>query len=831
MGNEQGGQFGRYQLQTRIGRGGMAETWRAQLKGAAGVTKPVLIKKVLPEYADDEAFTSMFISEARISATLSHGAIAQVFDFGEVNGEYFLAMEFVDGQPLHRVMKRALRSGYASLPVPIATYIALEMGRGLHYAHTRVDDAGTPLGIVHRDISPDNVLISYEGQVKIVDFGIAKARSLRSFDTAPGVVKGKYLFFSPEQARGEEVDARTDVWATGVVLFEMLCGRLPLEGPEYVVMHKLHHRAALPRARDLKPDLPARLDAILQKALALNKEERFESAHAFADALAGFLYKAAPRFSAMSAGFLLRELFREDLRELGRDTKVPSSFVEELSVWRATTNLPRPTEVLPQLDEKPRTRQAETLGAPGEEGAVEEEEGDEGGNSPDRGGFIERGGLRFSLHHAVVAGGLLVLGWMLWSSFSKLKPDWVPREQGEATARPRPPMGKPPVEGQGPGGSRAPTVGASAAKPAEPAPERSASAAMPVELVQLEARRDVFKVSEGLAGMASLDPRASYRIQELPVTVASERNKPQPQLFYLFTGPDFSADVSLGLLSRRGEAFQGATGVLFFTVGAETTKVDLPERTVTVTHGLTKEVRRITVHPERMTTQVDRAFLIQGMDPAEEYFLSVENVGDGAFTRGRAHGPVGTVACLQEMPVTREGSYLGPEKAQRFLLHRGRPPFRVTGLQGLRCGFVDNDLSDNEGAMTLHIETKRTRTAAAKPAPSAAAPQAAPEEPKPPPTRGDLALEQARQLSRANQLEAARVRLRECVAMEPHHFECHLLLGKTAARLGRLAEGAEHYQLFLDTLPPGFIHPQAGEVIRELSKYKYEQELRSHDVP
>jgi len=354
---------------------------------------------------------------------------------------------------------------------------------------------------------------------------------------------------------------------------------------------------------------------------------------------------------------------------------------------------------------------------------------------------------------------------------------------------------------------------------------------MPVELVQLEARRDVFKVSEGLAGMASLDPRASYRIQELPVTVASERNKPQPQLFYLFTGPDFSADVSLGLLSRRGEAFQGATGVLFFTVGAETTKVDLPERTVTVTHGLTKEVRRITVHPERMTTQVDRAFLIQGMDPAEEYFLSVENVGDGAFTRGRAHGPVGTVACLQEMPVTREGSYLGPEKAQRFLLHRGRPPFRVTGLQGLRCGFVDNDLSDNEGAMTLHIETKRTRTAAAKPAPSAAAPQAAPEEPKPPPTRGDLALEQARQLSRANQLEAARVRLRECVAMEPHHFECHLLLGKTAARLGRLAEGAEHYQLFLDTLPPGFIHPQAGEVIRELSKYKYEQELRSHDVP
>ena len=194
----------------------MAETWRARLLGEAGVTKPVLIKKVLPEYANDEAFIRMFISEARISATLSHGNIAQVYDFGRVDGEYFLAMEYVDGQPLHRLFKRALRPG-CRLPIPIAVFIAMEMCRGLHYAHTRRTTAGKPLGIVHRDISPDNVLVSYEGQVKIVDFGIAKARELRGFNTEPGVVKGKYLFFSPEQARGEEVDARTDVWATGIV--------------------------------------------------------------------------------------------------------------------------------------------------------------------------------------------------------------------------------------------------------------------------------------------------------------------------------------------------------------------------------------------------------------------------------------------------------------------------------------------------------------------------------------------------------------------------------------------------------------------------------------
>src|SRR5215217_6362950 len=218
MALQPGDKFGRYELVSWLGRGGMAATWRARWVGDAGITKSVLIKKVLPAYVADEAFISMFINEARISATLSHGNIAQVLDFGRVGGEYFLAMELVDGRPLHHILKRAAKTGLKQLPVPLAVYIALEMCRGLHYAHTRTDDKGTPLDIVHRDISPDNVLISYEGQVKIVDFGIAKAQMARNFKTEPGVVKGKYLFFSPEQARGHEVDARTDIWATGLVL-------------------------------------------------------------------------------------------------------------------------------------------------------------------------------------------------------------------------------------------------------------------------------------------------------------------------------------------------------------------------------------------------------------------------------------------------------------------------------------------------------------------------------------------------------------------------------------------------------------------------------------
>ncbi|NBD08090.1 serine/threonine-protein kinase [Corallococcus silvisoli] len=357
MALQAGDTFGRYELVSWLGRGGMAETWRAQLVGDAGVTKPVLIKKVLPEYANDEAFISMFISEARISATLSHGNVAQVFDFGRVDGEYFLAMEFVDGQPLHRILKRAMREGMPALPFPVAVFIAMEMCRGLHYAHTRTDGSGTPLGIVHRDISPDNVLVSYEGQVKIVDFGIAKAQLLRGFKTAPGVVKGKYLFFSPEQARGEDVDARTDVWATGVVLYELLCGRLPVEGPPHVVMTRVAH-GEVPPPGELRPDLPAALNAIVLKALHPERSQRFESSHAFGEALAEFLYAHHPRFSSLSLAHLLRVMFRDDLTQQGRDLSIPNAFLDEMRSWRepgaALARKPTPSHVRGNTRRSPR---------------------------------------------------------------------------------------------------------------------------------------------------------------------------------------------------------------------------------------------------------------------------------------------------------------------------------------------------------------------------------------------------------------------------------------------------------------------------------------------
>ena len=322
-----GDRFGRYELVSWLGRGGMAETWRARLVGDAGVTKPVLIKKVLPEFANDEAFISMFISEARISATLSHGSIAQVFDFGRVDGEYFLAME---------------------------------MCRGLHYAHTRTDEKGTPLGIVHRDISPDNVLISYEGQVKIVDFGIAKARLLRTFETEPGVVKGKYHFFSPEQARGKAVDARTDVWATGLVLYELLCGQPPVSGPPQTVMVRMAN-GDFPSPGEFREELPAELDALVMRALSVELSGRFESSHAFGDALAEFLYGFAPRLSSMNLAYLVRELFREELAREGRELAVPSSFQDELALWRGNAAARAPVREVVTATQPPRRARQPTV--------------------------------------------------------------------------------------------------------------------------------------------------------------------------------------------------------------------------------------------------------------------------------------------------------------------------------------------------------------------------------------------------------------------------------------------------------------------------------------
>ncbi|QSQ28156.1 protein kinase [Pyxidicoccus parkwayensis] len=311
----------------------MAVVYRALYTAAPGVTKPVVIKRVLGTYAEDPAFVEMFLNEARISVGLSHGNIVQVFDFGKVDDEYYLAMELVDGNTLGRVLKAARMKGLTSLPAPLAVGIALEMCKGLHHAHTRLDGRGEPLGVVHRDLSPDNVLMSYEGEVKLTDFGIAKARLAGRPETEVGIVKGKYLYFSPEQARGEALDARSDVYTVGTVLFQMLCGQRPAEGSEFEVMRKISEGELTP-ALSLNPTLDTDLQSILKLALATSREKRYLSAEALQQSLSDWMGFRAPRFPANARKHFMAWLFQEELAALKRPAQVPADFLSQLQSWR-----------------------------------------------------------------------------------------------------------------------------------------------------------------------------------------------------------------------------------------------------------------------------------------------------------------------------------------------------------------------------------------------------------------------------------------------------------------------------------------------------------------
>ena len=265
--------FGKYSLIRKIGTGGMAEVYLARTQVAQGLAKTLVIKTILPGYGRSRHFVSMFIDEAKIALGLNHPNVAQVFDFGAVGETYYLAMELVEGLDLLALLQDAAKAK-RRLPYGISAYVAQQIAKGLDYAHRKTDDYGQPLGIVHRDISPQNVLLSWDGAVKIVDFGIARARHVHEED---GVIKGKFAYMSPEQARGEPVDCRSDVFALGIVLYEMVCAR-PLfhgKGKDALEMVKA---GTIPRPRDFAPELPETLERIMLKALAFNRNNRYATA-------------------------------------------------------------------------------------------------------------------------------------------------------------------------------------------------------------------------------------------------------------------------------------------------------------------------------------------------------------------------------------------------------------------------------------------------------------------------------------------------------------------------------------------------------------------------
>src|ERR1700759_1005092 len=297
-------QFGKYTLIRKIGTGGMAEVFLARTAVAQGLAKTLVIKKIHTPYAKSRQFVAMFVDEAKIALGLNHPNVTQVFDFGAVADTYFLAMEYVEGVDLLRLLQEAARARQRG-PYGVSADIIQQLCKGLDYAHRKTDEFGQPLGIVHRDVSPQNILLSWDGSVKIVDFGIARARDVHEEE---GVIRGKYAYMSREQARGEPVDCRSDVFAAGIVPFELVCAR-PLfhgKGKEALEMVK---SGAIPRPRDYAPELSESLERIILKALAFHRSDRFQTARDLQHELGRFQLEWAQKTgSLIDSGSLAAQL-------------------------------------------------------------------------------------------------------------------------------------------------------------------------------------------------------------------------------------------------------------------------------------------------------------------------------------------------------------------------------------------------------------------------------------------------------------------------------------------------------------------------------------------
>ena len=281
-------QLGKYTLIRKLATGGMAEVFLAKAAGPMGFEKTLVVKRILPHLAEDPAFVEMFLSEAKLAAQLNHPNIVQIFDFGEADDAYFLAMEFIDGPNLRVLLKRASQQGVALPPAVCARLIATAC-EGLAFAHDFADPGtGELLGLIHRDISPDNVLVSRQGAVKVVDFGIAKAAG-QSHKTQSGVIKGKLAYMPPEQIRAKQLDRRVDVYALGVVLYELLTGSKPFEATtDASLMQAILFEPLVPVA-ERRPDLPEPLQRILEKALSKDREQRYPDCLSFSAELEEFI--------------------------------------------------------------------------------------------------------------------------------------------------------------------------------------------------------------------------------------------------------------------------------------------------------------------------------------------------------------------------------------------------------------------------------------------------------------------------------------------------------------------------------------------------------------
>ena len=275
--------YGPYETIRRLGMGGMGEIMLAKRVGEAGFESLVCLKKMLPHLSNDRQFISMLIQEAKLTVGLNHPNIVQIYDLGKEEGEYYIAMEYVEGTDLGRMIDACVKSR-VKFPIQVAVNILIQGLRGLHYAHTRLNQDGEALNLIHRDITPQNVLLSPSGVAKLTDFGIAKAAGQIS-STRPGMVKGKLGYIAPEQISGHKIDHRVDIFTSGILLWETLARKRLFKAVDMVDSFRLVMQCQIPSIRDFRPDVSRELDAVITKALSAKPDERFKSAGEFATEL------------------------------------------------------------------------------------------------------------------------------------------------------------------------------------------------------------------------------------------------------------------------------------------------------------------------------------------------------------------------------------------------------------------------------------------------------------------------------------------------------------------------------------------------------------------
>jgi eukaryotic-like serine/threonine-protein kinase len=340
--------FGRYVLFDFIGKGGMAEIFLARQKTDLGATRLCVVKQILPGLAGDPLFSDMLVHEAKLAARLSHANVVQVFDLGRADERLFIAMEYVEGFDLNDLLRRCSR---AKVPMPfeLGVHVVREALRGLDYAHRRTDDEGRPLGIVHRDVSPSNLLVSFEGEVKVCDFGIAHANdvvaSRGSQHEIDEAIRGKAGYMSPEHANGQPIDARSDVFAAGIVLWELAAGRrMYRTGDGREGLLEQARKAEVPPLPASGLSEPDRLRAIVDKALARDRDARYPSAAAMLRDLEGYAATARLMTSPLQLGDWLERTFGEEILEKRRARERAAAALERGAplVVQAIPATPRP---------------------------------------------------------------------------------------------------------------------------------------------------------------------------------------------------------------------------------------------------------------------------------------------------------------------------------------------------------------------------------------------------------------------------------------------------------------------------------------------------------